>query len=137
VKAETFVRAHVAGFCITEAAHHGGVKNMLAVAHVLRNRVMDGWGDWYEVWLTAPAKRGAIYEAKSPDLRNSQVRLFLQRVDGIFDGTEEEDPTNGALYYTEAHLPQTLWFRESILANKEDFRKVAQVGSVWFFKGVE
>lgn len=130
---EIFTRAAVADFCIREGSRHGGVNNMAAIAWVLRNRVFAGWGDWYEVATNAPAKRGTIYEDWRVDLRNSQVRIFLARLDDIHNGTDAEDIVNGALYYTEAHLPQTAWFAGAILPDREEHPLLAKVGPVHFF----
>jgi Cell Wall Hydrolase len=131
---EIFVRAEMAGFCIQEARRFGGINNMLAIAQVLRNRVHAGWGDWSEVVYNAPSVRGAVYAPEKVNLRDSQVRLFLARVDEVYAGAETEDMVDGALYYTEPNKSQTDWFREHILGNLGEHRKVATVGPVWFFE---
>jgi hypothetical protein len=130
---ETFARAAIADFCIREGARHGGVTNMAAVAWVLRNRVMAGWGDWYTVAATAPEKRGVIYDDWKVDLRNSQVRIFLSRIDLIHSGIEDDDPVNGAVYYTEMARPQTIWFMANVLHDRDEHPLVAQAGPVFFF----
>lgn len=106
---------------------------MIALAWVLRNRVFAGWGDWYDVAMNAPTKRGAIYDDWRVDLRNSQVRFFLTRIDDIHNGTEVEDMVNGALYYTEAQMPQTEWFKNMILRDRKEHPMLAKVGPIHFF----
>jgi hypothetical protein len=129
---EIFTRAAIADFCIREGSRHGGVDNMAAIAWVLRNRVFAGWGDWYDVVTDAPSKRAVIYDDWRIDIRSSQVRIFLSRLDGIHNGTEIEDPVNGAVYYTEPRLQQTDWFRKSVLDRKESFGLLAKVGPIHF-----
>jgi len=103
---ETYTRGQVARFAIEEAARHGGVNNMLAVAMVLRNRVMAGWGDWLDVAMTAPAKRASFYPPAIVDYRTGNIRSFLSRMDGIWTGTEE-DLTGGAGLRTRSSLSLT------------------------------
>ena len=123
---ETYSRAQVARFCIGEAAHYGGINHMLAVAWIIHNRVMDGQGDWLEVLEQAPEKRMYQFEQPKIDYRNAHIRTFLQRVDEIATGREEEDPTNGALWYTDSTLPQKSKYLDAIQRNRQDHQLVAQ-----------
>ena len=130
---ETYTRGQVARFAIEEAARHGGVNNMLAVAMVLRNRVMAGWGDWLDVAMTAPAKRASFYPPAIVDYRTGNIRSFLSRMDGIWTGTEE-DLTGGALFYVDLDFAVARWFENEIIAQPDEHPRVAHVGPVWFFK---
>src|SRR5215471_11302616 len=58
VNLEIYTRAQMARFAIEEGQRHGGIQNMLAVLHVLRNRVFRGWGNWQSVVDKAPEYRG-------------------------------------------------------------------------------
>lgn len=130
---DTYTRAQMARFAIEEGLRHGGSQNMMAVALVLRNRVMNGWGDWLEVIETAPAKRGSIYPGGVPDLRAHNVRVFLNRLDEIYTRPEVDDMTGGALFYFEPALPVAPWFEQEVLGYPDDHRRSAHVGPVWFF----
>ena len=70
---DMYTRAMMARFAISEGQRHGGVNNMIAVLHVLRNRVMAGWGDWQEVVDTAEVRRGTIYPPTLPNVRTNDV----------------------------------------------------------------
>jgi len=134
---ETYIKAALATFAQKEAAQYGGIDNMLAVCFVIRNRMDAGWfgGDW----LLAMEKAGDVAansEAPEPqpfNLRETRYRKFLERIDAIFDGTELDVMTEGALYYGELNKPLRPWFVEHITEDIENHRHVATVGPVWFF----
>jgi len=131
---ETYTRAQMARFAIEEGARHGGVNNMLAVLHVLRNRVFAGWGDWVEVTLHAHEKRATIYPPEISNVKTNNVRLLLSRIDEIYARTDMIDLTGGALFYMDQGLPLEDWFQKEILARPEDHKRTAHIGPVWFFK---
>jgi hypothetical protein len=130
---DTYTRAMMADFCMREGARHGGILNMLAVAHVLRNRVFSGWGDWLEVVQTAPAKRGTIYPESALDLRTANARAFLNRLEDVYTSEQSEDMTGGALFYCEPQMRIEEWFKETVFGS-DDHPRTAHVGPVWFFK---
>lgn len=131
---ETYTRAQMARFAIEEGARHGGIQNMIAILHVLRNRVFKGWGDWTEVALKAHEKRGTIYPDEFPNLRTNNVRIILSRVDEVYARTDLIDVTGGALFYFDSNLAPVEWFKQEILGNSEDHPRVCHIGPVWFFK---
>lgn len=131
---ETYLRAEMARFAIEEGARHGGINNMLAVAHVLRNRVFAGWGDWVEVIQHAPEKRGTIYPPEITPIRTNNVRILLMRIDEIYTRTDLIDLTGGALWYFDSFMGPEPWFKIEILERPEDHQRCAHVGPVWFFK---
>jgi hypothetical protein len=131
---DTFIRGQMARFAIEEGARHGGVMNMLAVAHVLRNRVFAGWGDWGEVIQRAPEKRAVIYPPYMVNLRSSNVRVLLNRIDDVYTRADMEDLTGGALFYFEPGYPLADWFQREVIDKSEDHPRSAHVGPVWFFK---
>lgn len=130
---DTYVRAQMARFAIEEAAHHGGITNMLAIAHVLRNRVFAGWGDWLEVVQRAPERRANILETRTPNLRSGDVRILLNRIDEVYTRVDLDDPSGGALFYVEPNLPMQDWFRKEVLERPDDHLRTAHIGLVWFF----
>lgn len=130
---EMYTRALMARFAITEGQRHGGVNNMLAVLHVLRNRVLAGWGDWQEVVDTADTRRGTIYGPTPINVRTNDVRTILNRVDEIYTRVDQNDLTGGALFYVDQNCPMEEWFTREIIGRPEDHKRVAHIGPVWFF----
>lgn len=131
---DTYIRAEMARFAIEEGERHGGIQNMLAIAHVLRNRVFAGWGDWAEVVLRAPEKRATVYPARIPNIQSANIRALLNRIDDVYTRGDLQDPTGGALFYCEPNLPLAEWFQREVLGRPDDHRRCAHIGPVWFFK---
>jgi hypothetical protein len=131
---DTYVRAMLARFAIEEGAEHGGVNNMLAIAHVLRNRVFSGWGDWLEVVSHADQKRANTYAPHTPNLRSNNVRVVLNKIDDIYTRADANDLTGGALFYADPVQPFAEWFKKEVLDRPEDHPRCAHIGPVWFFK---
>ena len=131
---DTYIRGQVARFCIEEGARHGGCVNMLAIACCLRNRVYAGMGDWIEVVQAAPKMRATIYPpGPATDWRDSNVRTFLNRLDAVYSGEEEDLSATGIFYMdlrTEFQLEE--WFKRDVLGKPMEHRKVATVGPIWF-----
>lgn len=134
VNLETYTRAQMARFAIEEGARHGGINNMLAICHVLRNRVFAGWGDWVDVTLRAAEKRATIYPSELPNLKTNNVRVLLSRIDEIYAKTDMIDLTGGALFYMDQNYPVEDWFMKEIVDKPEEHKRVAHIGPVWFFK---
>jgi len=131
---ETYTRAQMARFAIEEGARHGGLNNMLAIVHVLRNRVFAGWGDWVDVVERAPEKRATIYPLEKFSVKSNNVRLLLSRIDDIYARTDQVDLTGGALFYVDQNMPMENWFEREVIGNPEEHRRTAHIGPVWFFK---
>lgn len=131
---DTFTRAKIAEFSISEGARHGGINNMLGVAQVLRNRVFQGWGDWLEVVQTAPQKRATVYPPDIPNMRSGNVRTFLNRLDELYTSEITDDLTGGALFYMDQGFTIQEWFRTEVLGHPDEHQRTAHVGPVWFFK---
>jgi len=135
LNADTFIKGRLAEFCIREGIDAGGVDKMTAIAHVLRNRVDAGWhgGDWMRVLETAAEARGT----EPPplpylNLRDSSVKLFMQRIDDIYHGAAE-DETNGALFYADLHNLTNDWFLENVARDPAHHAHVATIGLTTFF----
>ncbi len=135
MNADNYIKGQLAALAIRDGFHHGGVENMLAVANVIRNRVAQGWsgGDWMDVLDAEDAYIGTEYAPEKTKLRDMNVRVFLQRLDDVYTGSEE-DNTEGAVFYCELHKVTRQWFRENVLQRRADHPMVAQVGQVAFFK---
>lgn len=145
MNAETYIKAQLAELAILEGARHGAVHNMVAVAMVMRNRVNAGWygGEWMDVISQAADRAGTTYQADeiqerpgTPqiNLRNAAVRQLLQRIDDIYDGSEDEDPTDGALFYCELNRVDREWFKANVLRDREEHPLVYTCGPVAFFR---
>jgi hypothetical protein len=133
VTIETYTRAMMVRIAVEEGQRHGGVNNMLAILHVLRNRVMAGWGDWQEVAETAESRRGNIYPPTKPNMRSNDVRVVLNRVDEIYTRADTTDLVGGALFYVDQNFPIEEWFTREIIGHPDEHKRVAHIGPVWFF----
>lgn len=131
---DQYTRAEMARFAIEEGMRYGGIQNMLCVVHVLRNRVMKGWGDWTEVVQRAPEKRAHVYTPSIPNLRTNNIRSFLARVDDIYTRADLSDMTGGALFYFDSNQQPLEWFRKEVIERPDDHARVAQCGPVWFYQ---
>lgn len=134
--AENFIKAQLAAFVHREAAFHGGIDNMLAVAFVIRNRVRAGWmgGSWMGVIQSAETYSATIYTPTALDLREFHFRLLMQQIDDIYSGLMPDRMTDGALFYAELNRVEREWFKQNILAHLDEHPRVATVGNVSFFK---
>ena len=130
---DLYTRAIMVRFAVEEGQRHGGVNNMMAVLHVLRNRVLAGWGDWQEVVESAEQRRGTVYPPSKINMRTNDVRVVLNRVDEIYTKADMSDLTGGALFYIDQNYPTEEWFKREILQKPEDHKRVAHIGPVWFF----
>ena len=134
---ETYIRAQMVRFAIEEAQQYGGVNNMVAICHVLRNRVFAGWGDWLSVVARAHEMRSnppAVNGAAKLDLRTQDVSLLLNRIEEIYTRADTSDLTGGALFYVDANRPVLDWFQKEVLGRSEEHPRTAHIGPVWFFK---
>lgn len=131
---DTYIRAQMARFAMEEGQRHGGVNNMLAICHVLRNRVFAGWGDWLEVVTTAPERRGNVPAPVKMDPRHVDVRSLLNRVEEIYLRVDTSDLSGGALFYIDQNQPIADWFRKEVLERPEEHSRTAHIGPVWFYK---
>jgi len=141
------IRVELAMLAWREGFRHGGIKNMLAVAFVVRNRVNAGWlaGDWLKIISSHDEYSSMVmmhpehYRTEAnigniPNFHHRTVRDLLVEVDFIFDGTKNDDLTEGALYYGELNSIQNPWFLENIARKPEDHPRVATIGPVSFFR---
>jgi hypothetical protein len=136
MNADTYIKMKLAETAIQEGARHGGSDNMVSVAFVMKNRVEAGWygGDWMPVLEQAKERAGTTYPTIAVNLRDPSIRQLLQRIDDIYDGSEDFDLTDKALFYCELHRVDGQWFKQNVLKNREEHPMVATVGPVTFFR---
>jgi hypothetical protein len=125
-----------------------GLNGMLAVAHTIKRRVDAGWynGDWASVLSNHKkwSARTEPYSEEVPDPRIYSFQCLLQEVNGIFNGSRQDDitvpkdtvlsrPAPGALYYGRLDAITSEHFLLEIARKPELHPRVAQVGMLTFF----
>jgi hypothetical protein len=136
---ESYIKARLVDFMVSEAFNSGGVEPMLAVGQVLANRVKAGWqgGDWYRVIKTARNYCGTIQPDTDVDPKDGSFRELLRRVDDVYHGTADDTNVNNgsgnSLYYAEMHNINREWFTEHITSDLESHPRLATVGQLTFF----
>lgn len=137
---ENYIKAQLVRFCVDEAYHEGSSSAILAIAHVLKNRVDAGWhgGDWKKVIETAPDYVGTVQQnPPEVDPRDVLFRKILLGIDDVYYGIADDGDVNHddykALYYAELHNVNREWFKETILSDLENHPRIAKVGQFDFF----
>lgn len=139
-----------------------GLNGALGCAFTIRNRVRAGWfnGTWAEVlsnhmkWSHSSTPQ----PSSVPDPNNYAFQRLLQEIDGIFNGTREDDITIAldpitkymrvgnqrageltvaaakpvVLYYAAPANITNKWFEENICRNP-DHAMLATIGSLFFW----
>lgn len=124
-----------------------GLNGMLAVAHTIKRRVDAGWynGDWASILSNHKkwSARVEPYSEEIPDPRIYSFQCLLQEVNGIFNGSKQDDitvpaqsvlsrPAPGALYYGRLDQITNEWFLNEISRKPELHPRVANVGMLVF-----
>lgn len=115
-----------------------GDEGMRAVAFVIRNRVRAWKKDWDDVIagrnqfssISLKGDSQLIVWPDDDDIKAKQVWLMCERV---FDGVDNDDPTNGALYYYNPKTATSGWFVDNIVKNSKEHPVLANVGRHTFF----
>ena len=134
-----------------QEARQEGVNGMCAVAFTIRNRIRAGWygGNWIDV-LSNLDKASAKLEPPTteiPDTRPFAIMSFMQTIDNIFSGAQEDNITikqGGevqsmgikvplAMYWGRLDQITNPWFLENIVRKPEQHQRIAQVGQLFFF----
>jgi hypothetical protein len=125
-----------------------GLNGMLAVAHTIKRRVDAGWynGDWISVLSKHKTWSARVepYPDEIPDPRVYSFQCLLQEINGIFNGSRQDDitvpaqsvlshPAPPALYYGRLDQITNDWFLENISRKPEQHQRVAVVGMLTFF----
>jgi hypothetical protein len=140
-----FVKSLLALRAYRDAASEG-LTGMLAVCFVYRNRVNAGWWDGSWVEVLKHHKDVSAYESQNetdiPDPRNYAFQCLLQEIDGIFNGTREDDistPKTSILavklkpfYFANLDQIDREWFLTEISRNPEH-KRMSQVGGLTLF----
>lgn len=121
-----------------------GVNGMMGVIFVLRNRAKAGWnsGSWIKNidaknQFSSISVIGDSQTVVYPDPRDPSFQQLMQIVDTIYDGTREDNLTNGALYYADMGSPaynKGGWFDRNIAQNPTEHPRCAQIGTTTYFK---
>jgi hypothetical protein len=104
------------------------------VMSALANRVKCGQGSWLEVIERIP-KYAAEYKQPDgfPSIWDQTLVRLLHEVESIYDNSGK-DITDGALFWCDLRRVETDWFRNTILANQTQHPRVADFGSLTFFR---
>lgn len=131
---DEFIQAQAALFAWRETHRYGGVNEMLAILHVIRNRARAGWedGDWLKIIQNADrAAAHPVLPDGYPDINDEDFCALLVAVTEIYAGSDD-DITGGALYYADLSRAR-LEFRARIASSPEQHPKTAQVGTALQF----
>lgn len=138
----TFERAHLAAFAYQLAAKTGSLPCVKGICYAMRNRVKAGWGDGS--WMTVIAMHdqvsgnlptvGALAQL---DISERLLQLIIRDVDDIYLGGDQGDTekvVQDALYFQFIDQPARQWFTENIVRDAANHPRVAQIGTIAFFK---
>lgn len=136
MNADTYLKARLAHFALTEGVSAGDVDPMLAIAFVLRNRVDAGWfgGDWMRVLDTFASANQTPPQRSVFRLEQTIVRLLLNQMDDLYSGDTADTLTDGALHYADLTLPIAPWFRTQVLGDPTHHPRCATVLPFAFFR---
>ena len=121
--------------CMWREARGEGLEGMRAVAHVVRNRHLGGWGSLVQV-ITAPKQfssmslRGDTQTTAWPSDTDGSFAAALLMADQMLSGTPGPDPTGGALYYENKAVATSEWFIKNV---RNRMRQTATIGNHTFY----
>lgn len=152
MRSDDFIKAHLA-LRAWQDGYSEGLNGMLAVAYAIRDRVRAGLyaGNWTQV-LSHHREWSCKLEPPAdtlPDPNNFAFRTFLQTIDGVFNGSAENNitvaqdpisrymslatPPSPPLYYGRLDEVTNPWFLEEICRKPDTHKRVASVGMLTFF----
>jgi cell wall hydrolase len=127
--------------CLWREARGEGHEGMRAVAWVIENR-SRAWNKSILQILMQPNQFTSMTDKQQPDGTwkfefppdwDPQWEEARQIVGAMIDGSDSEDPTDGALYYANLKTMTSNWFMENIVKSAEHPHTVT-VGHHDFFK---
>lgn len=127
--------------CLWREARGEGHEGMRAVAWVIQNRA-KAWKTSILQILMAPNQFTSMQDKKQPDGTwkfefppdaDPQWEDARQIIGALIDGTDSEDPTDGALYYANLRTATSGWFFENIVKNP-DHPHTVTIGHHDFYK---
>ena len=138
----TFERAQLANFAYRQARHTGSLDCMRAVCHVVRNRVLAGWGNGsYLAVITNheefDGNEGSETWTPKLDIQDRMLQMIVRDIDDVYFGTGEDQVrrvVDDALYYQFVDKPLRSWFCDNILMQSKDHPRIAGVGPILLFR---
>jgi spore germination cell wall hydrolase CwlJ-like protein len=133
---EDFEKGLLALVCWREA-RGDGIEAMLAVAHVIHNRV-KAWGKSYCEVIDGHDQFSSMTIAGDsqllvwPDVRNPLFVQLLQKLDDAYAGTGD-DLTKGSIYYGNLANVTSGWFKSEIVGKPDQHPMKAIIGKQHFF----
>lgn len=125
--------------------HQNSINGLKCAAFLIRNRVNAGWGGWLQMIQRWEDYAGNV-SGPFPNYPNGNDPLFraiLTGIDAIYDGSEVDKITQAenpitkkmtiALYMADLNKPLTPFFKERILADKENHKMCGQCGTLFLF----
>lgn len=136
---------------------------MLGIAHVIRNRVRQGWegGDWLRLIQKTNIHSASLPEEHDttslPDIHDGDFRWLIQQVEQMYSGFSPDvtggantrdlgssrydalhrpapvDIPKGALYYCDLNKITRDWFTEKIVREKEQHPRTLECYPITFF----
>lgn len=125
-------------------AHDNSLQGLQTAAHVIKNRVDSGWGNWRQMILDAGRWAGnePVTRREPPNNYNPIFRKLLSEIDGIMDGSTLDEMTRVktyegkevmALYFADLAHPITNFLKEKILGDPANHKRIATVGTLTLF----
>lgn len=112
---------------------YGGHLAACMIMSCLANRVRLGWGNWLEVLDRIP-----LYAAQkemptgTPEIWEPNFVRLLHEVEGIYDGSN--DYSKGALYWCDTRRIETDFFKDKIVARREEHPRVCDMNTLTLFR---
>lgn len=133
----TYGDEFILALTIWREASNQGMQGMQAVACVIRNRV-KAWGGSIYSQCVAPNQFSSLVIKGDPNTvrwapSNNSAWLQAQAIaKGTIDGTLE-DCTKGALYYWNAKIATSGWFKDNIAGKPADHPLISTIGDHQFY----
>lgn len=130
----TFVKGQLVLYSWRYAHEYGGPKPAQMVMSALANRVKCGQGSWLEVIDRIPKYSAEHRQPEGfPSIWDQTLVRLLHEVEAVYDSSGK-DLTDGALFWCDLRRVETEWFRNTILGNPMQHPRVADFGSLTFFR---
>jgi hypothetical protein len=139
-------RAALVLFAAREAGPGGSLDQMMAVCHVIRNRMAAGWADnCLEVIADAELSRGNAEGAgRRMEVKDRALGMLARDIDEIFYGHADDevaricgrqDKERGPLlYWYFIDRPVTEWFVTNIIRKPEEHRHRGILGLMYLYE---
>jgi spore germination cell wall hydrolase CwlJ-like protein len=107
---------------------------MRAVAWVIHNRAQK-WNLTTRGVVMQPNQFTSMCQPpfRHPALSDPQYAEAKEIIANIIDGTDKDDPTNGALYYANLKIATSGWYFEHIVDDPVNHPETAEIGRHSFY----